>query len=338
MPKYYTDFSDFIASDWAVRWVDQATLTKTNKVGSLNGHAVTINNSTTARIFYEYTKVPNNIQNVEVLARISVTSTGTLTGTPFPKIRICGNNLPTSQTAYYASFDYANGWFIAEYVQGVYSLITQSGASTPKPTSNEWYWVRFRKNSVNLYLKWWKDGEVEPNDWILSAQDTSISDGSVGIGSFTSGHDKNFDVFSVATDGETADSLHLAPPPPPDIVLNGQTTFEASIVNINVMLKNSFSLQGDSNFTAQITNIYTQSPTAKYIEGLVTYQGNPIQGAIIKAISNTGNVHEAVSGVDGVYTLSNLMGDEYHLMCTYKDANGNKFSSVSKPFVIPMGG
>ena len=77
-----------------------------------------------------------------------------------------------------------------------------------------------------------------------------------------------------------------------------------------------------------------------YISGQVTLNGNPVQGAKVRAICQDDNsyVGDVTTDANGNYTIENLLGDKkYHIVVEYTDPDtGQKYNAESKWDITPV--
>lgn len=69
------------------------------------------------------------------------------------------------------------------------------------------YWVRYRQENTQHFVKIWPDGSAEPTGWTFSATydiGTVSGDTYVGVGTYQASHTVQYYNFTVATNGDTA--------------------------------------------------------------------------------------------------------------------------------------
>lgn len=69
------------------------------------------------------------------------------------------------------------------------------------------YWVRYRQENTQHYVKVWPDGSAEPTSWTFTATydvGTITGDTWAGIGTYTANHVISYYDYALATNGETA--------------------------------------------------------------------------------------------------------------------------------------
>src|SRR5690606_7845019 len=75
-------------------------------------------------------------------------------------------------------------------------------AAGDEPPTEEWQWWRIQRTGTTIRAKWWADGDNEPG-WLVSASDTSLTAGQVGLVLF-SGALQWCTYFAVGTGGAEA--------------------------------------------------------------------------------------------------------------------------------------
>jgi hypothetical protein len=196
MAQYFIDFSndavDTTPQGFTPRWntTDWLIVEDSNAVG---GKCLKNSTGTNNPKHLGY-HVLGSIDDVEVLSKVRNTSNGA------SQNRLHLRASTTSVSCYIAGL-WANEVRLAKYVNGSFTTISSYSYSMQ---AGQWYWLRFRANGNNLYVKIWKDGDDEPVGWDTTASDNSHSSGEVGIGGWDMSGERYYDVFSVATDGETA--------------------------------------------------------------------------------------------------------------------------------------
>lgn len=69
---------------------------------------------------------------------------------------------------------------IQEAVAGVFTVLAQQTLGQTFSV-NQFYWLRFQAIGTTLRLRFWLDGEQQPDIWNLTVDDTSIAAGAVGV-------------------------------------------------------------------------------------------------------------------------------------------------------------
>ena len=78
-----------------------------------------------------------------------------------------------------------------------------------------------------------------------------------------------------------------------------------------------------------------------YISGQITLNGNPVQGAIVRAICQDDETYAGDTTTDenGNYSITNLKGTKkYHIVVEYTDGSGHKYNAESKWDITPLEG
>lgn len=79
------------------------------------------------------------------------------------------------------------------------------GAGIGSVDNNEWWWHRLRVNGTTLQARTWLDGTAEPGTWNnVDTTHASHASGYVGVGSFGTSGNIDFDIIGIALDGGTA--------------------------------------------------------------------------------------------------------------------------------------
>lgn len=207
MTTYSTSFDSYTAdvqpSDWTARWVTTTTnwLTKA-KAGTQGGQVLENTGTGTAKhlVTWDAIDVDANRANVEILARVRPSGTTV----ELPRLTVRGSGAAAAETGYFLKFETGlQDYRLQKHVAGT---TTNLGTAVSfVPVANVWYYIRFRVNGTTLQARVWKDGEIEPSDWSVSATDSAVSAaGWVGIGNQVPTGTRDIDWFSVGTNGDTA--------------------------------------------------------------------------------------------------------------------------------------
>ena len=120
------------------------------------------------------------------------------TGPIRPALRL-GDN---PERCYHAGIRNANAYTI-DYRNGTDTgILAEEPHTFPSPSG--WLITRMRAEGNQISVKTWADGQPEPDVWDLTATDTTITDGAVGLRTFASAHWREVDWVGVAIDGRTA--------------------------------------------------------------------------------------------------------------------------------------
>lgn len=107
--------------------------------------------------------------------------------------------------------------YIQKWVGGTDTDLANTGyvsAGLPNATlSGQLYWARFQISGTTLRGRIWLDGEAEPGTWHVSATDSDLSSGWVGVATIESSIDYWWDLVGVGTAGESAPTEPLEPDP-----------------------------------------------------------------------------------------------------------------------------
>lgn len=208
MTTYSTSFDaytvDVQPSDWTARWVTTTTNYLTRSKASTEGGKVFEHTGTgTAKhlVTWDAIDADANRADAEILVRVRPSSSSV----ELPRLTIRGSGAAAAENGYSVKFDTTGlSYQLQKYVAGA---ATNLGTAVTgfSPVANVWYYLRFRVNGTTLQMKLWKDGENEPSAWAVTATDSAISAaGWVGIGNQVPTGTRDFDWFSVGTNGDTA--------------------------------------------------------------------------------------------------------------------------------------
>lgn len=133
------------------------------------------------------------LKDVEVVSRIRISNTATSGRYGGLALRASGE--AGDETGYMALVS-GTGLHISKFVGGSHVELNSAEVTMP---FNEWYWIRFRAHGTELSAKVWSDGQTEPEEWTLTATDTSITDGGwLGPILSTTPHSNFWDVIGAA--------------------------------------------------------------------------------------------------------------------------------------------
>jgi hypothetical protein len=140
--------------------------------------------------------------DVEVLVKFRVNDANTAIDGIGPYVRATGTTSSTRSWywPYFASED--SRVLFTKWVPDPVSIESQY---TYAFTETEWIWCRYRVIGTDHKLKYWKDGETEPETWTHEVTDTGPTAGYVGWMSYD-GRADQIAFFSVGLDGATAPS------------------------------------------------------------------------------------------------------------------------------------
>jgi hypothetical protein len=197
---FFTNFSEYpssTATGWIQRWNSASVSIASGISGQIGGKSLNLSSTTSNRKLYSWDPA-GQIQDVEVLARVRTTDTGGDRSAVFVR----GSGAAGSEIAYGAYLSLGTEFRVNRYLNGANAILAQPGFTF---SINTWYWIRFRVIGNQIKAKVWPDSGSEPVAWTVEVADSNIAGaGYVGVGGFTGTGTNNYDVFSVATDGNTA--------------------------------------------------------------------------------------------------------------------------------------
>lgn len=218
MTTYSTDFSSYTVGSaptgWTSRWTTaNSTWAIRSKAGSLSGK--TLEHTGTAAgshlLTLDSIDADANRANTEILARFRTTD---VTTTKTIRLFLRASGAAGAEAGYFIDLPSSAGSSVA---LSMYLAGTTYTATTAAFTfvANTWYYVRLRMNGVNASIRVWDASVAEPGTWLTTATDGSITTaGWVGVGGLNYQGTKDFDWFSVGTNGDTAPSPIIAPQQP----------------------------------------------------------------------------------------------------------------------------
>jgi hypothetical protein len=118
--------------------------------------------------------------------------------------RLVGRGAGTagSETGYFTAFRDVPNLEIVKYADGDSAVLAYEDMDF---TPGTWFYVRFNISGNELKARYWRYDEEEPTEWNLTATDSEITDaGWVGAGGWST-DTQQWDTFSVATGGDTAE-------------------------------------------------------------------------------------------------------------------------------------
>lgn len=207
MTTYSTSFDSYTAdvqpSDWTARWVTaNANWLTRSKAGTEGGKCLEHTASSLARhlLTWDALDADADRANVEILARVR----GIGSSTELPQLTVRGSGAAAAENGYLIKFDVNSiGYKLQKFVAGVSTDLGTFVNFTM--VSSVWYYVRFRVNGTTLQMRIWRDTEVEPSSWQVTATDSAVSAaGWVGITQQSASNTRDIDWFSVGTNGDTA--------------------------------------------------------------------------------------------------------------------------------------
>ncbi|MFC6721148.1 Ig-like domain-containing protein [Halobacteriaceae archaeon SHR40] len=152
--------------------------------------------------------------------------------------RLIGRGAGTagSETGYFVAFRDVPNLGIAKYSGGDSTMLS---AESVDFTPGNWYYVRFNLSGSELKARYWSLGEDEPQDWLLTATDSEISgDGWVGVGGWST-DTQQWDTFSVATGGDTAQFVGVDSTPSVSVNNPADTDTVSDTVTVQVAARDT---------------------------------------------------------------------------------------------------
>lgn len=135
----------------------------------------------------------DGMRDLEIVSRIKVATPGSVVLGGGLTVR--GSGGAGSENGYIA-LTTSTELRIAKFVGGTY---TQLGTVPVTIDSSAWYWIRFRAKGTSIAASLWVDGESEPDEWMVSTVDQSVTDGGwVGASSSTNSRTQLWDVIGIA--------------------------------------------------------------------------------------------------------------------------------------------
>lgn len=207
MTQYSTGFDSYTVgaqpSDWTARWVTaNTTWAVRSKSSAGGGQCLEYTGTASAHhlLTWDAIDADANRANTEILARVRVSSSSS----EILRLLVRGSGAAGAENGYYFAFNGPTQTYqFQKYVAG--ALTNLNSAVSFAPTANAWYYLRFRVNGTTLSAKLWVDGDSEPSAWTMTLTDSSISAaGWVGVHNQDSTGTRDLDLFSVATNGDTA--------------------------------------------------------------------------------------------------------------------------------------
>ncbi|WP_455920524.1 hypothetical protein [Priestia megaterium] len=229
MATYKTDFSEYSVgyepSDWTPIWVTtNDTWSVTSVADATGGKTLRHTATADARRLATWDAVGSVTGDFDVLLKWKTTDS--LSGNIPTRIfaYASGSATQTTQQGFQLDALFPATLRIGRTINGSYSTLASNTAMPIAFQANTWYWFRFRRVGSSLMGRAWKDGDAEQATWDVSTSSTSLTSGSIGIGSYDYEGTRDYDYFSVGTNGDSAPSPVAAPPP--------DTTAPAEITNL----------------------------------------------------------------------------------------------------------
>ncbi len=218
---YGEDFDSYVAGDDPAGWADTASggsLASGDafKVAVSGGDAHLSTTSTATNIHSQLVGVELGSEGYEYTGSMRMSH-------PAGGVGVTVLNQYPSSLNYYRLRRYGSTAF---HLTAAGSSFTSGDTDTGLvPLANVWYRFRIRvemtPSQTEIRAMVWIDGEPEPTEWMaegIDASATRLTDGTVGVWSYTSGS-KSWDDLSV----------HALTPPPTDLTLTTQTVGQGSV-------------------------------------------------------------------------------------------------------------
>ena len=197
--EFFTDFTDSAVGappvGWSTRW------------GAANHYKVVAEPDGTGGVVLREEGAPSIMNrslawdvvgtqgDVEIVMRYRIAA---ISAPIRPALRL-GDN---PERGYHAGIRNANRYTI-DYRNGADAVsLAEEPHSFPSPSG--WLITRMRAEGNQISVKTWADGQPEPDVWDLTATDTTITDGAVGLRTLASAHWREVDWVGVSIDGRTA--------------------------------------------------------------------------------------------------------------------------------------
>lgn len=218
MTRYFTNFSDKPLgeqpSGWSEQWVTSgasATVVTGHPPGTGTSRALSIVVSTSGRYGLRWDEVGDVVGDVEVVARVNFNPVASAGGSA-QRLVLHGSGPAADERGYFVESVWSSRVDLAEYTPSFVTLGT-SASFIP----GTWHWIRLQRSGTTVRARWWPVADTEPAAWQISATDSTLSSGWVGLSSFASfgaGTPIYVDAFGVGTGGDSAPTAPLPPPPP----------------------------------------------------------------------------------------------------------------------------
>ena len=171
-------------SGWTERWNTSGSTFSVQEVVDTEGGKVLRHTGTNdGRRLLSYNSLDNST-DVELLVKMRRSG-----GSTWIVARASGES--NLENAYFVSI-VSSTIFLRKYINGALHDI---GEYTADHTLNAWYWVRFRIQGDELYVKRWLAAGEEPEQWDIVAVDSDLQRGWFGVGGFAEDA-KEWDVFN----------------------------------------------------------------------------------------------------------------------------------------------
>lgn len=314
---FSTEFDEYVVgafpSDWTEIWATgtDSTWQVVNESNSSDGVVLQHTATADGRRIITWNDVGEISGDFDILVKWKVSQAidGDI---PTRVMAYASGTTQATQNAYQLDSLFPSTLRIGKTQNGSYSTLA-SNVSLPFTIDNNlWYWYRFRKVGSTLYGKLWKDGTDEPTDFMVTITDTSLTSGKVGLGAYDYTGSRQFDSFSVGTDGA------IIEPPNISFSLDGTSAANASLqAEISVQRglngqSDAFSSMNGSTIinrdlngrTDSISETFAQIGLVKNLNGSIDSSSN-IEATIKKEIELIATTINSFSNVEGVLSETN---------------------------------
>lgn len=206
MAQYFTDFSEYTTGQEPSDWTKYGETSRVYNVEFVSGVGNVLRgtyggtNQTVTTFMWD--SVPNHADS-DVLLRMRFTEQG--------EDDFSIMNRATGASDAYRGDKVADQRRVSKRVTGSFtSLGSQIHPDDTAIDQGDWFWIRLRTNGSDIEVSIWMDVDPEPGSPHLTATDTSLASGQVGIGQY---RNRTFEIsqYSVGTAGDVAPSTDPAP-------------------------------------------------------------------------------------------------------------------------------
>lgn len=209
MARFYTDFREEYRNDLTSSsslWTPaKVVANRTTSIVAANpGQKLVINSGATAGqnlVGFKSSKNFDYANTIETLVQFSV-DTGTQVPGSFGIINHKYNAAGQGLSVAFLPASSVKSLFLYDDKNGV----TVNFANYNWATGTK-YWVRYRQENTQHYVKIWQDGSAEPAGWTFTATydiGTITGDTWAGVGTYTANHTVQYYKYALATNGDTA--------------------------------------------------------------------------------------------------------------------------------------
>lgn len=207
---------------------------------------------------------------------------------------------------------------LVEYLSGGINAVLGTDSTSTIPSEGAWWWFWIKVDgSSNFEVKFWQDGNSRPGTANITATDTTITSGFVGIGRFSFHEVQRWDYLVVGTGGDQA----LMPGESA-----GDTTAPTYSVNPALNSKTATSITVDATASDE-----TDASVNHYAVAVANGAAAPSPAQIAAGQDSTGSAALAsgsdlavTNGVEGSIVLSGLTAStNYDIYYTVGDSSSN---------------